>query len=106
MRETPKHYDELPAFYEHKRDRFCELVADSRFTFRPAAGTFFQILDYSDISDEDDVSYARRLTREIGVASIPVSVFCEQPPPGRKLRFCFAKDDATLEEAAAKLCQL
>ncbi len=106
MRETPEHYEELPAFYERKRDRFCELVADSRFTFRPAAGTFFQILDYGDISDEDDVSYARRLTREIGVASIPVSVFCERPPPGRKLRFCFAKDDATLEEAAAKLCQL
>lgn len=106
MRETPEHYEELPAFYEKKRDRFCDLVAGSRFTFRPAAGTFFQILDYSGISDEDDVSYARRLTEEIGVASIPISVFCEQPPPGRKLRFCFAKDDATLEEAAGKLCQL
>ena len=73
---------------------------------RPAAGTFFQILDYRDISDEDDVSYARRLTEEIGVASIPVSVFCERPSSDCLLRFCFAKDDATLETAAEKLCRL
>jgi len=106
MQDTPHHYAELPVFYEQKRDRFCELVNDSRFDFRPAKGTFFQLLDYSDITDEDDVSYARRLTREIGVASIPISVFCEKPPPGRKLRFCFAKDDQILEEAASRLCQL
>jgi methionine transaminase len=106
MRKTPEHYAELPVFYQAKRDRFCELVTDSRFRFRPAGGTFFQILDYSEISDEPDVDYARRLTREIGVASIPVSVFCEEPPAGRKLRFCFAKDDATLEEAAGRLCRL
>jgi methionine aminotransferase len=106
MRLTPRHYTELPAFYEEKRDRFCELVKESRFNFRPAKGTFFQILDYSDITAEDDVSYASKLTREIGVASIPVSVFCDQPPPGHSLRFCFAKDDAMLEEAAARLCRL
>jgi len=106
MQETPDHYVELPRFYQGKRDRFCALVGDSRFGFTPAAGTFFQILDYSEISDTDDVSYARQLTEEIGVASIPVSVFCETPPPGRKLRFCFAKDDATLEDAAERLCRL
>jgi methionine aminotransferase len=106
MAKTPEHYERLPAFYEAKRDRFCELVKDSRFRFHPAQGTFFQILDYSGITDEPDVDYARRLTRETGVASIPVSVFCEEPPSGRKLRFCFAKDDATLEEAAGRLCQL
>ena len=106
MRDTPEHYAELPAFYEKKRDRFCELIDGSRFRYRPAAGTFFQLLDYSDISDEDDVSYARRLTQEIGVASIPVSVFCAENPPGKNLRFCFAKDDPMLEEAASKLCQL
>ncbi len=106
MQNTPHHYAELPVFYEQKRDRFCELVRESRFDFRPAKGTFFQLLDYSAITDEDDVSYARRLTKEIGVASIPISVFCEQPPPGRKLRFCFAKDDQILEEAAFRLCQL
>ena len=106
MQDTPHHYAELPVFYEQKRDRFCELVQESRFNYQPAKGTFFQLLDYSDITDEDDASYARRLTREIGVASIPISVFCEKPPPGRKLRFCFAKDDQILEEAASRLCQL
>jgi len=106
MQDTPHHYAELPVFYEQKRDRFCELVRESRFDFRPARGTFFQLLDYSAITDEDDVGYARRLTREIGVASIPISVFCKNPPPGRKLRFCFAKDDQILEEAAFRLCQL
>jgi methionine aminotransferase len=106
MRETPQHYAELPAFYQQKRDHFCRLVKDSRFTCRPAQGTFFQLLDYSQITQEDDVSYAKRLTREIGVASIPVSVFCEQPSADFKLRFCFAKDDAMLEQAAEKLCQL
>lgn len=106
MQATPEHYAELPAFYEKKRDRFCALIDASRFRYRPAAGTFFQLLDYSDISDEDDVSYARRLTKEIGVASIPVSVFCAEKPPRSSLRFCFAKDDNMLEEAAKKLCQL
>jgi len=106
MQATPDHYTHLPVFYQQKRDRFCELVSDSRFDYQPAKGTFFQLLDYSAISDEDDVAYARRLTKEIGVASIPISVFCEQPPPGRKLRFCFAKDDRILEQAASMLCQL
>ena len=106
MAMAPDHYDELPRFYQEKRDRFCDLVADSRFSFRPAKGTFFQILDYSGITDIDDVDYAKTLTREIGVASIPVSVFCEQPLEDRLLRFCFAKDDAMLEDAAARLCRL
>ena len=106
MGRSPDHYDELPRFYQEKRDRFCDLVRDSRFSLRPAKGTFFQLLDYSEITDEDDVSYAKKLTREIGVASIPVSVFCEQPMTQRLLRFCFAKDDAILEEGAARLCQL
>ena len=106
MRERPEHYQMLPKFYEEKRNRFCELLEPSRFKFKPAAGTFFQLLEYGDISDEDDIAYARHLTETIGVASIPVSVFCEQPPPGRYLRFCFAKDDATLQQAAERLCQL
>ena len=106
MQGTPQHYAELPAFYEKKRDHFCDLLKDSNFSFRPARGTFFQILDYSDITDEEDVAYASKLTREIGVASIPVSVFCETKSDDRLLRFCFAKDDAMLEQAAAKLCQL
>jgi methionine aminotransferase len=106
MSANPGHYAELPVFYQHKRDQFCRLLEPSRFALRPANGTFFQILDYSAITDEDDVAYAKRLTREIGVASIPVSVFCEQPLEQKLLRFCFAKDDDILEAAAEKLCQL
>ena len=106
MTKDPKHYLDLPVFYQAKRDHFCNLLAGSRFAFEPAKGTFFQILDYSAISDEDDVAYARRLTEEIGVASIPISVFCDEPLADRKLRFCFAKDDATLATAAEKLSQL
>ena len=97
---------DLPAFYQEKRDRFCSLLAGSRFGLRPAASTFFQILDYSEITDEVDAKLAKRWTREIGVASIPLSVFCETPFTGNRLRFCFGKDDATLEEAARRLCEL
>ncbi len=106
MASAPAHYAELPVFYEQKRDRFCDLVRDSRFSFRPAQGTFFQILDYSAITDENDLSYAKTLAREIGVASIPVSVFCAQPDNARLLRFCFAKDDDMLVKAAERLCKL
>lgn len=93
----------LPAFYEKKRDHFCGLLKASRFRLMPARSTFFQILDYGDISDEEDLSLAKKWTREIGVASIPLSVFCASPFTGTRLRFCFAKDDATLEEAARRL---
>lgn len=103
---NPAFYEDLPSFYQQKRDRFCELLASSRFKFQPARSTFFQILDYSDISDEIDESLAKRWTREIGVASIPLTVFCATPFTGTRLRFCFAKDDATLEKAAEILCEL
>ena len=93
----------LSAFYQHKRDHFCELLKGSRFKFAPARSTFFQILDYSEISDESDEAVASKWTRDIGVASIPVSVFCEKPLPGKLLRFCFAKDDDTLTAAVQKL---
>ena len=106
MASRPQHFDELPAFYQAKRDRFCDLVRESRFRFTPAAGTFFQVLDYGAISEETDVDIARRLTQEIGVASIPISVFCAEPFPGRQLRFCFAKDDDILAKAAERLCRL
>ncbi|HXH02884.1 MAG TPA: pyridoxal phosphate-dependent aminotransferase [Candidatus Competibacteraceae bacterium] len=107
LREHPAHYRELPAFYQAKRDLFCQLVAGSRFTLVPSAGTYFQLLDYSAISDEGDVELARRLTREAGIASIPISVFYERPPQGQRLlRFCFAKDDATLEKGAEILRRL
>jgi methionine aminotransferase len=102
----PEHHLGLPAFYQAKRDRFCSLLEGSRFRFAPAAGTYFQLLDYSAVSDEDDVTLSRRLTVEHGIASIPVSVFYREPPGDRMLRFCFAKDDATLVRAAELLCAI
>jgi methionine transaminase len=106
MAEAPEHPLGLSAFYQDKRDRFCSLLQDSRFRFTPAAGTYFQLLDYSAISDENDVELAARLTREHRIASIPISVFYAEPPPARLLRFCFAKDEATLVRAAEILCSL
>ncbi len=96
----PARYLGLPAFYQAKRDRFCDLLAGSRFRLTPTRATYFQLLDYGAITDEADVDYARRLTRDAGVASIPISVFSARPGNERVLRFCFAKDDATLERAA------
>lgn len=106
LESDPRHYLDLPAFYQVKRDRFCRLLQSSRFRITPSAGTYFQLLDYSAISDEPDVDFARRLTIEAGIASIPVSVFCAKPPTGRYLRFCFAKAPDTLERAADILCRI
>jgi methionine aminotransferase len=104
--QRPQWCSDLPAFYQEKRDRFCQLLEGSRFSLLPARSTFFQILDYGDISREPDVDLARRWTHDIGVASIPLSVFCETPFTGTRLRFCFAKDDEILEDAAQRLCAL
>ncbi len=108
LRAYPEHHLELPAFYERKRNLFCELLTGSRFTLEPSSGTYFQLLDYGAITDADDVSLAERWTRKLKVASIPISVFYADPAAlnRRVLRFCFAKDDATLERAAEALCSL
>ena len=97
------HYDDLAAFYQEKRDRFLELLEGSRFTPVPSRGTYFQILDYSAISGEGDAAFAMRLLQEHGVASIPTSAFLYNSEAPRVLRFCFAKKDETLEQAAARL---
>ena len=102
----PAHHENLSAFYQAKRDLFCERLGASRFHLAPSAGTYFQLLDYSAISHEADERLARRWTQEAKVASIPISVFYEQAPEQRYLRFCFAKDDSTLTRAAEILCQL
>jgi len=104
LRTCPEHYLGLADFYQGKRDHFARLLADSRFRLLPSRGTYFQLADYSLVSDEPDVDLATRLTREIKVASVPVSVFCEQPMDVRVIRFCFAKHEDTLKEAAARLC--
>ncbi len=103
MTDHPGFSDAIPAFYQQKRDFFCEQLRDSRFRLQPARSTFFQIVDYGDIAETGDLDLARHWTRDLGVASIPLSVFCERPFTGTRLRFCFAKDDATLAEAAEKL---
>ena len=106
MQAHPEHVEELPAFYQAKRDLFCDLLGPSRFTFKPVAGTYFQLGDYSLIRpDLNDVDMAMWMTREHGVATIPVSVFYQTPPEGQRLvRLCFAKREETLREAAGKLC--
>ena len=103
MREEPAYQDGLAPFYQSRRDRFAALLADSRFRLRPASGTYFQLVDYGTISDEPDIEFCKTLIREHGVAAIPLSPFCESPVPARLVRFCFAKEDATLERAAERL---
>ncbi len=106
LESDPGFYDALSGFYQQKRDLFCELIKPSRLRLRPSHSTFFQVADYSEISDRPDVDVARQWTTEHGIATIPLSVFCETPISGQRLRFCFAKDDETLERAAEKLCEL
>lgn len=106
LNEHPEHHENLGAFYQTKRDLFCDLLARSRFRLAPSAGTFFQLVDYGDITNSPDTELARRWTTEAKVASIPMSVFYQNPPDQHYLRFCFAKDDATLKRAARTLCQL
>lgn len=98
--QEPKHYLELGEFYQQKRDKFLELIKDTGFKFTPSKGTYFQLLDYSEISSEGDVQFAEKLIKEFGLASIPVSAFNKDELDQRQLRFCFAKTDETLQKAA------
>jgi methionine aminotransferase len=99
-------YLNLSAFYQQKRDKFLSLIEKSRFKAMPCYGTYFQMVDYSSISDESDVEFSKRLTTEHGVASIPPSVFYHHQVDHKVLRFCFAKKDETLEKAAERLCKI
>jgi len=101
-----EHYTRLHQFYQEKRDRFVNLLRGSKLKLRPSSGTYFQLVDYSDISDEKDFDFAQRLTKEHGVAAIPVAVFYHKPDKVNLLRFCFAKEDDTLQRAAEKLHKL
>jgi methionine aminotransferase len=96
----PSNYLELSQFYQDKRDYFLERIASSRFKFEPSKGTYFQVLDYSEITQENDVEFAKRLTIESGLASIPLSVFNTNNLDNHVLRFCFAKSNDTLQQAA------
>jgi methionine transaminase len=96
----------LADFYRHKRDLFLRLMKDSRFSPLPCSGTYFQMMDYAAITDEADVDFARRMTIEHGVAAIPPSVFYHDGSDHKVLRFCFAKSNHTLEQAAELLCRI
>lgn len=106
LRQHPEHYRELPEYYRARRDRLIQALRSSRFHLLPCEGTYFLLADYSAISDLDDVSFCQWLTREVGVAAIPLSVFCEAPFPHKLIRLCFAKQEATLDAAAERLCRL
>lgn len=99
-------YLSLPNFYQEKRDVFCNLLKESRFKITPAGGTYFQLLDYSEITDMKDTEFAIQLTEKNKIASIPVTVFYNSAPESKVLRFCFAKDNETLKKAAEILCQI
>ena len=99
-------YLELSKFYQKKRDLFLGLMQDSRFKFKPSKGTYFQAADYSAISNQNDLEFVTWLTKEKGVAAIPVSAFNLNKKDEKMIRFCFAKTDDTLIEAAEILCKL
>ena len=103
----PEHYEQLGAFYEEKRDRFAAQLRSTRLRPLPVPGGYFQLVDYSAVSDLDDLEFCRWLTVEHGVTAIPLSPFYETPPPGQRLaRLCFAKSEATLDAAIERLKKL
>lgn len=106
LREDPAHYRELPAFYQKKRDVLVNALRDSRLEILPCEGTYFLLVDYSAVSTLNDVEFCQWLTTEVGVAAIPLSVFCADPFPHKLIRLCFAKQESTLLTAAEHLVSL
>ncbi len=103
LAERPDCGADLAAFFQRKRDLLGSLLGEVGFRVLPAAGSYFLLADYSSFSDEADVAFAERLLNEAGVAGIPLSPFYREPPSMRLLRFCFAKRDETLREAAGRV---
>jgi methionine aminotransferase len=99
-------YLSLNNFYQEKRDYFCKLLSHTRFQFKPAAGSYFQLVSYKGLSNEKDTDYAVRLTKQYGVASVPISVFYSKPYDQKMLRFCFAKKKETLDAAIERLLKI
>jgi methionine aminotransferase len=102
----PANYESLGTFYQQKRDYFLKALEKSRFKAVPAKGTYFQLLDYSNISDEPEYDFAKRLVTEFGIAAIPLSPFYHDEKNQQVLRFCFAKQESTLDKAAEILCRI
>jgi len=103
---VPENYLSLGKFYQKKRDYFVKAVGKSKFKIIPSFGTYFQLLDYSTISDENEMDFATRLIKENGIAGIPVSPFYKNKDNNKVLRFCFAKQEETLKKAAEILCRI
>ncbi len=101
-----KNYTGVSAMYEKKRDYFVSRLEKSRFKVVPCYGTYFQLLDYSDISDEPEMEFASRLVKEFKIASVPISSFYHDGQNNKRLRFCFAKEEKTLDKAAKILCKI
>lgn len=101
-----EYYRSLGEFYQNKRNHFLDSMKPSRFKALPCHGTYFQLMSYADITDQQDIEFARKLTTESGIASIPVSVFYGDGCDEKVLRFCFAKDTKTLNKAAKILCKI
>lgn len=103
---VPSRYLELASFYQTKRDLLINLLSESRFKIIPSKGTYFQLLDFSEISSEGDIAFAERLTKELGVATIPTSVFNNRQEDVKQIRVCFAKTDETLHAACEILTKV
>ena len=102
--EEPAHYRTLGAFYQDRRDYFATALSTTAFRPLTCHGTYFQLAEYTEISTQADTDFCRSLTTEHGVAAIPISVFYAHPPPQQHIvRFCFAKEYATLDEAITRL---
>ena len=107
IRDEPEHDEQLGAFYQAKRDHFREQLLGTRLKPLPVPGGYFQLVDYSAVSDLPDHEFVKWLTVEKGVAAIPLSPFYENPPEGQRLaRLCFAKNEATLDAAIERLKRL
>ncbi|WP_068844645.1 methionine aminotransferase [Flavobacterium chilense] len=96
----------LGKFYQEKRDYFQKLLQNSSFELKPCEGTYFQVASYANISNDDDVTFCKKLIIDHGVAAIPISTFYSDHKDQRLIRFCFAKDNFTLESATKKLCDI
>ncbi|MFL6699702.1 MAG: pyridoxal phosphate-dependent aminotransferase [Vitreoscilla sp.] len=99
----PSHWQSLASFYQARRDRFRAGLASTPLTLLPCEGTYFQCVDYSALSDRKDLAFCEWLAMELGVAAIPMSAFYDEAPDMRVIRFCFAKKEATLDEALLRL---
>lgn len=99
-------YQEIPVFFQQKRDYFQKLLKQTKFELLPCKGSYFQCVSFANISDEKDTDFAKRLVSAVGVAAIPVSAFYTKKIDNKVIRFCFAKEDSTLEQAVEKLTKL